>query len=91
MWFDKSTEEAKRRWAEMLWPCNLKFFEDCNMLWPTSGTGEPRVLSADEADTLLGYPRGFTRLPDGAWRDLQHTPGDVRCGLKRRNAAGISD
>ena len=94
--FAKSTDAAKRRWASLSWASSLKFFEDEFCLWPCasapSSSGSPhvescRILSPEEAEKLLGFPKSYTALQSSDWKTPGVTGTDEH-GCLRRNAVG---
>ena len=90
--FSTASDAAKRRWAELSWPSSLLFFEDKFCLWPDSGSLSSgvetcRILSAEEAEQLLGFPRSYTALASSDWKTLGISNMEERA-CKRRNAVG---
>ena len=90
--FSTASLSAKRRWAELSWPSSLLFFEDKFCLWPDCnklGTKVVtcRILSPEEAEQLLGFPRSYTALASPDWKTLGISNMDERA-CKRRNAVG---
>ena len=76
--YNKSSEDAKRRWKEDSWATGLTWYEDTHLAHEIDGPGK-RVVSPTECERLLGFEPGWTH-PGG-----KPSPG---LGYQRRNAIG---